>query len=408
MIKKIAFIALFMVFTASTSVKATENNDIEDFIKQIWQQNPAMQAEDFKVKTATAAQKAAAKWLYNPEIEYAEEDVDTEKRTRTFAISQTIDWNGKARTAGKVAEFELNAAIADRNNKKQQIATDVLIALAEYNMASNILELAVKRAEIMQKFKKLATKSFRAGDIDTGEYNLAKLAFSEALMARADADIVFSEAKNNLDRAIGFIVNDYPQLNTKLPDFKDIIITDKMVMQLPYIVALTQREQAAKSSIVEAKRNRLADPTIGLTAGKDTGNDMVGISLSLPINIINSYKAEVEVAKNEAIAAAKDLRGEIHFAKTKLNTAYRSYKLAKQAWDSWEKTGAQALEEQVEVLERKFKIREITPTDYLVQIKQAIDTEQAAQELYGKVWVAWFKWLEASGKVEKWIDNLGE
>ena len=45
------------------------------------------------------------------------------------------------------------------------------------------------------------------------------------------------------------------------------------------------------------------------------------------------------------------------------------------------------------LLDRLWQAGELNTTDYLVQLKQALDTEVSAIEQHGRMWRAWSAWL---------------
>jgi cobalt-zinc-cadmium efflux system outer membrane protein len=55
------------------------------------------------------------------------------------------------------------------------------------------------------------------------------------------------------------------------------------------------------------------------------------------------------------------------------------------------------------VLRRLWESGEISTTDFLVQVRQTLDTRENALELESTMWRAWFEWLAASGQVEAWL-----
>ncbi|MBL4885610.1 MAG: TolC family protein [Planctomycetaceae bacterium] len=384
---------------------------IERFINYVWESSPAIAESEARVTAADAAQRTASKWQYNPEIEFEVENVDGEDKTKTLGISQTIDWSGKFLSSGKTALFELQAVEADRDEIRQNTALEVLSSLADYRAAKDIYNLAVERSGLMERFATLAQKGFKAGDIDQSEKNLAQLALSEALVVQADVKTVLAETKQALDSSIGFPLENgfaLPELPEALPALPEAIDENQILMALPSLRAMRSREDAAKAVITGARKDRLPDPTIGITGGQDAGADMIGFSVSVPLNIFNTYGAEVDQAKAEALAEAKAGQNAFYSARTRLKSAQRSYQLSRKAWGNWQENGAQALAEQTDILDRKFKVGDLSATDYLVQIEQALDTQVAAEELHAKVWKSWFAWLGASGTINQWIQNSGE
>jgi cobalt-zinc-cadmium efflux system outer membrane protein len=416
MTQKLFLLIFLSIIGAALPAQAQNEMPVEpksmaSFIHYVWQANPAITEAEARVLEAKAKQKAASKWRYNPEIEGVFEDVDGEDKTKQLALSQTIDWSGKFLSSGKTAAFELQAVEADRDGVRQTVTLGVLSALADFRTTKDIFDLAIKRISLMERFSDLAERSFNAGDIDKSEYNLAQLALSEALIVQADVETTLSESKQELNSSIGFpIENNFPLpvLPKILPTLPEVLNEDKILMSLPMLRAMKSREEAAKAVITEARKDRLPDPTIGLVGGKDSGADMIGLSVSVPLHVFNTYGAEVDAAKAGAIAEAKARQNALHAAKERLQSARRSYQLSRKTWINWQASGAQALSEQVDILDQKFKVGDLNASDYLVQIEQALDTQVAAEELHRKVWRSWFLWLRASGTVEHWFQNLKE
>ena len=405
-------LVLPLMFSGAALAQQEQKPSIAAFINHIWQASPAIHEAEARVAAAQAGQRAASRWQYNPELEFEVEDVDGEDKTMLLGVSQTIDWSGKFRSSGKTAEFELLAASAERDRTRQNIALGVLSALADIRAAKDIFGLAAQRSSLMKRFAGLVEKGFKAGDIDQSEYNLAQLALSEALIEQADAGTTLAESRQGLDTAIGFPLENgfaLPDLPGTLPEFSDSGESeDDNLMNLPAIRAMKSREEAAKSIITQANKDRFPDPTISIVGGEDAGAGKIGFSVSVPLYVFKTYRAEVDVAKQEAIAEAKAGQNAFHAAKARLLASRSAYQLSRRAWENWQENGAQALTEQFNILDLKFKVGDLSATDYLVQIEQALDTEGAAKELHSKVWQSWFSWLAASGKTEQWIQNSGQ
>lgn len=409
--------ALIAVCLLSIPAQAqTENKTgtsvLAGFITHVWRTNPTLQEAEARVAAAQARRKAAGRWQHNPELEFEVEDVEGEELTKVAGVSQTIDWSGKFLSAGKTAELERKAVVMERKALLQEVTAEVLSTLAEYRTTYAVAALARERTELMQRFARIEEKRFKAGDIDQGEYNLARLSLSKALIAQAEAETAVAESRQMLNTAVGFPLNesfDLPQLPEELPApvaASDGI--DDAVAALPALRAVKYREDAARAAVSQARKNRLPDPTVGIRGGQDAGAGMVAVSVAVPLYVINSFGAEVDAAQQDVIAQEMAYLNAHHAARMWLRAARENYRLSRQAWQNWADTGVQALDEQIDILDRKFEIGELGATDYLVSIEQALDTRAAAEQLHGKTWKSWFAWLAASGTVEDWVQNMGE
>jgi cobalt-zinc-cadmium efflux system outer membrane protein len=55
-----------------------------------------------------------------------------------------------------------------------------------------------------------------------------------------------------------------------------------------------------------------------------------------------------------------------------------------------------------DLLERLLRAGELSTADYVVQLKQTLDTALAGAELEGRLWQSWFELLFAIGEIEHW------
>jgi cobalt-zinc-cadmium efflux system outer membrane protein len=56
-----------------------------------------------------------------------------------------------------------------------------------------------------------------------------------------------------------------------------------------------------------------------------------------------------------------------------------------------------------DLLQRMYEYGELRTTDFLVQLRQTLDTRESALDLELTMWRAWFEWLTASGQVNNWL-----
>jgi cobalt-zinc-cadmium efflux system outer membrane protein len=391
---------------------STQPIKLSKFIQDAWLSNPRIEESQARVEAAHARQKAASKWLRNPEIEFEQEEVEGEERSKIFGISQEIDLSGKSIAKGKVAKFEYQSEVATHDLTVQKVTLSILKALIGNKSQREVAKLFQRRAELMTRFSDLAEKKNRAGDIGGSELNLARLALSETLILQAEALSALSQSEQDLKAAIGFHfqhMSDLPDLPDEFPAARlDEAAIDKTIMHLPSIRVLRNELDASRAAITSARLKKLPDPTVSVRSGKDGGRDIVGLSVSMPLNIFNPFRAEVKAAKYDAMAQDRAFYGALYAAKPTLIASKRRYEVTLEAWKAWQETGANALTDQIVALDLKYSVGDLSATDYLVQVEQALDVEITALELQLKTWQAWFEWLAASGSAVEWIRELGE
>ena len=77
--------------------------------------------------------------------------------------------------------------------------------------------------------------------------------------------------------------------------------------------------------------------------------------------------------------------------------------MATDAWRQWVTGGQVSPTTRVKLLQKLLAAGELNASDYLVQVRESLDTEGAGIALRGRAWQAWFEWLDASSKVDTWL-----
>ena len=73
------------------------------------------------------------------------------------------------------------------------------------------------------------------------------------------------------------------------------------------------------------------------------------------------------------------------------------------SWLAWQRSRAANAVDRAALLQRLWDAGEIGTTDYLVQLKQSLDTELTATGLRARAWEAFADWLAASGGLDRWL-----
>jgi cobalt-zinc-cadmium efflux system outer membrane protein len=380
---------------------------LSGWINKVLSQNPELQATQAAVDAASGRLRAANQPLFNPELEFEHESSGID--TITGGISQTIDWAGKREARTGVAQARQVAALAELRARRQALAADLLRALADWQSAKAIARISKEQSDLMARFARLAAQRRRAGDLDQVELDLAHL-------ASADADFQQSNAHGNLIRARQAVIAltgdeqaTWPALTgTVLGLDPELVDVDRLLAGLPALQAALARVAAARASVQVSLREKRPDPTIGIRAGKEDSDTLTGITLSVPLFVRNTFSAEVDVANAELIQAEREAASLHRQARADLVSAAEVYRNAQYAWMTWEASGAPRLSQRTELLDRLWRAGELNTTDYLVQLKQVLETEVSATEHYGRMWQAWADWLAASSRIAQWLNLEGD
>jgi len=380
-----------------------EATDLAAFVRNIVDANPTVKAARAAVDASTAYEAAAGRPIYNPELELEAEDADS--KTRALGISQTLDWGGKRRARLTVAEAERRSVVADYSVVRWQVTVELLSALADYQTESEKSDLAAVRVEAMQDFAAVSRRRFDAGDISQIELDLAVLAYTQARMQLASAATGFAESKQAVtNMVLNAPENRWPEINVELapPEIAQDAAQD-LVMALPHVRAARLQVEVASARVSLRERERRVDPTLTLRGGKEDDETLVGVNVTIPLPIRNSFRHEVTAASAERRQAQQVLSDVSRRAYTRFLGAQERYRISQGAWQDWQETGDISLQSQGALLRRLWEAGELSTTDYLIQLRQTLDTEESALELRRAMWRAWFEWMTASGQIETWL-----
>jgi len=400
-------IVLWGCLVLSPVAGASERPELSKWLDGVLAKHPGLQATEASVDAASAQGRAAQQPLYNPELELEYEKTDI--RTRTAGITQTIDWGDKRSSLSRIADHELMVAKTTLQQQRQELAADLLSALADYQNSLATKQVADKRHNLMSRFATVAKQRREAGDLAQIELDLAKLAAAEANFQRANAEADHVGALQALATLTGESASNLPDFPA-LPDGPDYPGVDETMLldNLPAMRVARLQMDVSRAQLQLRQHEQQADPIIGLRAGKEGDETLTGLTLSIPLHVRNNYQAEVDVTNAELIQKQREAIQVRRQLEASLSASAMSYQLNRKAWLDWQAIGKQSLEQQGKLLDRLWRTGELSTTDYLVQLKQVLDTEASAIEQRGRLWQTWINWLAASGEIEGWLRANGE
>lgn len=375
---------------------------ITRFVQSVVEANPRVQAARAALDASGARRDAASRPLYNPALSLEAEDTEIE-RTQTIGISQTIDWANKREARTEVAESDQQVARAEYLAARWEVVVELLSGLAQYRTGVARDDLAAERTRLMNAFADLAQRRFDAGDLPQVELDVARLAATDARIQKATAAAALAEARQAVRNLTPSPPSAWPGLSPSLPALPPDIDAEQLVMELPSVQAAQAQVRAAGAMVDLRQREKRPDPTFGVVGGEEGDDTLVGINFSIPLFVRNRFSHEVTAAvadRREAQQIAGDV---IRRAHARVVSAAERYRLVHGAWSEWDRTGRESLARQGEQLRRLWEAGEFSTTDYLVQVRQTLDVQENALELRQSFWVAWFEWLDASGRVDSWL-----
>ena len=382
---------------------------IRDALQAAWGRHPGSRATEAQLAAAQARLNAAGQPIYNPEIELSADDEGPD-RTGTVGLNLTLDLSGKRGVRRDAASARLDLVSAQARLRRRDFAKQWFSSWAEVHTSRQRVSTGERRLGLMTRFGDLADKQFLADDISGLERDLALLARDEAqaeqsqlIADRADAEARFRGVGGSLESLAALTLP-----TDTLPPPAPVVAS---VEQLPEWQAAQAALLASEREVAVARRNRIADPTVGLRGGRiDYGNvrdRVIGVSISVPLFVRNGYRAEVAAAQADVDVAAADadrVRLELEADRRR---AIDSYAAAQSTWTRWKASRGTDIERRTTLLERLWREGELSTANYLQQLNQTLDTQLAGAELEARLWRSYTDYLAATGQLERWAGLEG-
>lgn len=390
------------VVNAETDRQPNHSQRLKQWLIDNVNNHPSVLAAIAAVDASGYRLVAADKAIYNPELELGAVSAETD--SAYIGIRQDIDWGDTRGARTEMASAEKAAARFEYESIRRSITVDLLAGLADYHTTAALKQLSQQASDLLKRFSDVASQRYEAGDLSQVEVDLASLSYAEARFKLANAITSHAVARQNLISLTGEADQSWPAIDATLPDPATVIQdADATVRQLPEMRRVNSMVAAAQAKIKVRTGEAAADPAFAVIAGKEEETGLFGLTFSVPLQIRNNFKAEVDVANSEMIKAEREAIDVYRKLKSRLESARVAYELSREAWLAWETAGEGSLKHHVELLERLWNAGELSTTDYLVQLTQALKTKAGAIEQRGKMWTAWSEWLEATGQIENWL-----
>lgn len=376
--------------------------ELNQLIRKVLPTHPRFIAAQAELQAARALYSASTNAIYNPELELDTEE--TNIRTSTIGLSQTIDWGDQQGANTQIAKFQFNAAKENFKQERHRLISDLLIIAGDYKNKARLAALSNQRLTLMKDFYSLAKQKHSAGDLNQVELDLAQLAYSESIFDNARVLSEYTQEKQNFYAMFAAVAE------TTLPeiprDFQKVSLPaelDSFLMTLPKVQKMRATVAANKNIIALRQAESSADPSVAIRGGKEDKESLVGVTLTIPINIRNNFTAEIKAAEQNYLQSEQLAQQAWRNLRRDIISQTRHYELTRNAWQQWRLNGQASIQRQLSLLKQLWRTGDLSTTDYLVQIKQNLDTQSASIELHTTLWRSWLMWLDSTAQIETWL-----
>lgn len=391
-----AFLGAFALFLPL--LVQAEAADWNGWLTAQIQQHPDVLAAREQLLGSQANADAAEQPLYNPELS-GDVERSGEETSYRIGVQQTIDWWDKRGAKQQQAGYLRSAAEALYRQHVLEKTAEALSALVAWQAASQAGIIAQAQKEQLDTLLDLVEKRQRAGDLGSidAEFTFLSLAQQLAQVAEAEADqqraeSVVRELLPGWNPERGGIPADFWQPTSHMT-------TDQELLQHPAVASAQASWQSLKEEAVLTRRAARAEPTVGINAGRDGSENAVGLTLSIPLNVRNSFSAETRAAERAALEAEARFQAIYRKQRFNLQAAQAAWQRFDQHYRRWQTLVQARVENSADLLDRQWRSGDLSTTDYLLALNQRAESLLAGIALEKQTRLALTDVLLQSGRL---------
>lgn len=339
--------------------------------------------------------------LYNPELE-TEYEREGEQNNYRIGFQQTIDWwdkrEVKERQSGQVQrEAEQSFVYA------QQLQTaKALEAIVQWQGAKQRAKLALEQEEQLDTFLSLLHVRQKSGDVGQLDAELAVFSLSKKLSEAAQAQAEL----RNVEAILTEYLPRWRDVQLQVPDVfwslqqrfseqsDEVLLLEHPLLELAKSQWLQLQQQAQLT-----QRQNKADPTVGVNIGKDGGENVIGMNLSIPLTFRKNITASNQVALQQSMAAEANyyaVKRKQTFSMLAAKQSLMEYEQRYSRWSDLLQTRRHKIDD---VLERRWSSGDLSTTEYLQALEQRNAGLVAGIELEEQFQLASINYLFQAGQI---------
>jgi outer membrane protein, heavy metal efflux system len=280
---------------------------------------------------------------------------------------------------------------------------DALYALIGFQAAQAAYALSHEREERMEKLIAVFTERRKVGDLGEADSEIAMLSLARSLEASASTKVSVLSAEQ---KAAAWVGEDYRSLLA----FPEGLWSDSGEQDIATLVEASAKVRLAhntwvleKSRIKAAKRNAKIDPTLGVVGGRDAEEAAVTVNLSIPLNVFNTFDAEIHEAAKRATAAELDYQSIQRTEQLRLDYLLKVHQALAAKYRRWNSLAGEHILNSERLLTKQWQAGDLSTPDYLIFMQQRDDGLEAGISLELKMRKALVDWLASSGQITDWI-----
>lgn len=336
--------------------------------------------------------------LYNPELTTGFER-EGDGNNFSIGINQIIDLWDKKESKTEQGSYRLTAASKRFTYTVAQKTAQALQGLIQLQAAKKKSMLASQQEQQLETLLNIVIDRQKAGDLGKVDAELTFLNLSQLISKAAQIQAELKQTQAVVEELLPDWQPDmqtYPVDGLAVTNFQ---VSEQWINQHALVLEAKALWQIKKAEAQYALLETKADPTIGLSAGKNDSENIVGITFSMPLTFRNDYLADAKAANQQAIAQEASFQSIYRKQKYIVQASTDALISNKKYLDRWLKLMSGRAESSAQLLQKQWQLGDLNTSEYLLALQQRAEGLYAGIELQTQFKLSEVEWLLNVGQL---------
>jgi len=373
-------------------------------------QHPLLQMAEQQMDVAKGNLDEQGAYAYNPELalEPQRRRLNNGGTSNDYYItlSQGVETGGKRGFREQSAQAELNAAKQSREATRQQLMIEAARAYVARYFAGKTFELRKQQSDMLKQVSHAVDKKLALGESSQLDANLAQSAFASALNATVAARQALTQTRQRYLIALGKAqvagtISELllPNLDTTWQPQADAY--EVALQSRPDLAVLRAKQTQFDAQADLASAARIPDVTFSAMSGREAGEQLFKLGISMPLPVLNSHRGAYRAALAEKERVSTGLKWSEQQLRYALQSALDNHANAMAALSGMIKTDMQQhAKDTIFLAQKAYDAGELDLEELVVHIRQGLDARMTALDIIKQGWVARIRLAEVLGHPE--------
>jgi len=373
-------------------------------------QHPMLQMAGQQIDVAKGNLDEQGAYAYNPEL-----SLEPQRRRLNgggisndyyITLSQSVEVGGKRTFREQSAQAALNAVNQSRESTRQQVMIEASRAYVSLYFAGQTYELSRQQSEMLKKVSHAVAKKLALGESSQLDANLAQSAYASALNATTAARQILTQTRQRCLLALGKVEEAEALSELSLPTldrhWQAPVDAYKVALESrPDLAALRAKQMQFDAQADLASAARIPDITLSVMSGREAGEQLVKLGITVPLPVLNSHQGAYRAALAEKDRVSTGLKWSEQQLRYAVQSALENHANAMTSLSDMIKTDMQQhAKGTISLAQQAYDAGELDLEELVVHIRQGLDARMTALDIIKQGWMARIQLAEVLGHPE--------